>query len=138
METCLASLENANYGLAFGSGMAAESAVMNLLSAGDHLVSAEDLYGGTYRMLEKVYSRYGIEISYVDAREPANIAAALLPNTRLVWIETPTNPLLQLVDIAAVAEITARRRIPLLVHKTFAGPYLHNPLDLGAHVLRPP
>src|SRR6266478_5521943 len=92
LETCLASLENAKFGLAFGSGMAAESAVINLLSTGDHLVSAEDLYGGTYRMFEKVYSRYGIEITYVDAREPANIEAALRPNTKLVWIETPTNP----------------------------------------------
>lgn len=134
LETCLASLENARYGLAFGSGMAAESAVMNLLSAGDHVVATEDLYGGTYRMFEGVFKRYGIEFTYADAREPANIHSAIRPSTKLVWIETPTNPLLQLVDIAAVAEITGDR-IPLVVDNTFASPALQNPLDLGADIV---
>ncbi len=135
LETCLASLENGKFGLAFGSGMAAESAVMNLLSAGDHVVSAEDLYGGTYRMFEGVYRRYGIDITYVDARMTSNIEQAIRPDTKLVWIETPTNPLLQLVDIAAAAVTTRPRRIPLVVDNTFASSALQNPLDLGADIV---
>jgi cystathionine beta-lyase/cystathionine gamma-synthase len=135
LEQCLASLENAAHGLAFASGLAATSAVLNLLSAGDHVVAAEDLYGGTYRLFERVYRRYGLDFTYVDAREPANLRAALRPETRLLWIETPTNPLLHLVDIAAAAEIARAAGVPLAVDNTFASPYFQRPLDLGATVV---
>jgi cystathionine gamma-synthase/cystathionine gamma-lyase len=134
LEECLASLENAAHGLAFASGLAATSAVLNLLSAGDHVVAAEDLYGGTYRLFERVYRRYGVTFSYADAREPAHLRAALRPETRLIWIETPTNPLLHLVDIAAAAEIARGAQVPLVVDNTFASPYFQRPLDLGAAV----
>ncbi len=135
LEECLASLENGRYGVAFASGMAAETAVVNLVSAGEHVVVAEDLYGGTYRLFEKVFRRYGVEFTYVDARDPAKVAEAIRPNTRLAWIETPTNPLLQLVDIAAVAEVTRARGVPLAVDNTFVSPALQNPLDVGADVV---
>jgi cystathionine beta-lyase/cystathionine gamma-synthase len=135
LEQCLASLENAAHGLAFASGLAATSAVLNLLSAGDHVVAAEDLYGGTYRLFERVYRRYGLDFTYVDAREPENLRAALRPETRLLWIETPTNPLLHLVDIAAAAEIARGAGVPLAVDNTFASPYFQRPLDLGAAIV---
>jgi cystathionine beta-lyase/cystathionine gamma-synthase len=135
LEQCLASLENAVHGLAFASGLAATSAVLNLLSAGDHVVAAEDLYGGTYRLFERVYRRYGVSFTYVDAREPAHLRAALRPETRLMWIETPTNPLLHLVDIAAAAEIARGAQVPLVVDNTFASPYFQRPLDIGAAVV---
>jgi cystathionine beta-lyase/cystathionine gamma-synthase len=135
LEACLASLENAAHGLAFASGLAATSAVLNLLSSGDHVVAAEDLYGGTYRLFERVYRRYGVTFTYVDAREAGNLRGALRPETRLIWIETPTNPLLHLVDIAAAAEIARAARIPLAVDNTFASPYFQRPLDLGATIV---
>jgi cystathionine beta-lyase/cystathionine gamma-synthase len=135
LEACLASLENAAHGLAFASGLAATSAVLNLLSSGDHVVAAEDLYGGTYRLFERVYRRYGVAFTYVDAREADNLRRALRPETRLIWIETPTNPLLHLVDIAAAAEIAREARIPLAVDNTFASPYFQRPLDLGATIV---
>src|SRR5438874_9194782 len=106
METCLASLEGAKHALAFSSGMAAVDAVMRLLKPGDHLVLAEDVYGGTVRLVEDITRASGVEVTYADAAEPTRISEALRPNTKLVWIETPTNPLLRLVDIAAVAQIT--------------------------------
>jgi cystathionine gamma-lyase len=134
LEACLASLENAAHGLAFASGLAATSAVLNLLSSGDHVVAAEDLYGGTYRLFERVYRRYGVTFTYVDAREADSLRRALRPETRLIWIETPTNPLLHLVDIAAAAEIARKARIPLAVDNTFASPYFQQPLDLGATI----
>lgn len=135
LEVCLASLENAAHGVAFASGLAATSAVLNLLSSGDHVVAAEDLYGGTYRLFERVYRRYGLTFTYVDAREAANLRGALRPETRLIWIETPTNPLLHLVDIAAAAEIARTAHIPLAVDNTFASPYFQRPLDLGATIV---
>ncbi|HME80521.1 MAG TPA: cystathionine gamma-synthase [Candidatus Eremiobacteraceae bacterium] len=134
LERCLAALENASFGLSFASGMAATSAVMNLLSAGDHVVVNDDLYGGTFRLFDKVLTRYGLTFTYVDATDPARVAAAMSPKTRLVWLETPTNPLLHLVDIAAVAQLCAARDALLAVDNTFATPYLQNPLDLGAHL----
>jgi cystathionine beta-lyase/cystathionine gamma-synthase len=135
LEECLASLEGATHGLAFASGLAATSAVLNLLSAGDHVVAAEDLYGGTYRLFERVYRRYGLTFTYVDARDPANLRAALRPETRLIWIETPTNPLLHLVDIAAAGAIAREAGVPLVVDNTFASPYFQRPLDLGATLI---
>lgn len=133
LESCIASLENGRFGLAFASGMAAETAVMNLASAGDHVVVTEDLYGGTYRLFEKVFKRYGVEFSYIDARDLNKVRESIRPNTRLVWIETPTNPLLQLVDILAVKETIGD--IPLIVDNTFASPALQNPLNLKANVV---
>jgi cystathionine gamma-synthase/cystathionine gamma-lyase len=135
LESCLASLESGRYGLAFASGLAATNTVLNLLSAGDHVVVAEDLYGGTYRLFARVFARYGVEFSYVDARDPANVRGALRPNTRLVWVETPTNPLLQLVDLAAVAAVAREGGAWLAVDNTFASPYFQRPLELGADIV---
>jgi cystathionine beta-lyase/cystathionine gamma-synthase len=115
LERCLASLEDARFGLCFASGMAATSAVMNLLSAGDHVVVNEDLYGGTFRLFDKVLTRYGISFTYVDATDAARVGAAMKPATKMVWLETPTNPLLHLVDIRAVAALCAPRAALLAV-----------------------
>ena len=134
LETQLAALEDARYASAFASGMAATSAVMNLLSAGDHAIVSEDLYGGTYRLFSRVFERYGLTFSYVDMTDPENVRAALQPNTKLIWIETPTNPLLRLVDIAAVAGLK-RAGIIVAVDNTFATPYFQSPLVLGADVV---
>jgi cystathionine gamma-lyase len=148
LETQLAALENAAHASAFASGMAATSAVLNLLSAGDHVVVSDDVYGGTYRLFSKVLSRYGIEFTYVDLSDLDATRATLRPNTRLIWIETPTNPLLKLVDIAAIArfchptrgEREARaeakdRQVLVAVDNTFATPYFQQPLALGADVV---
>ncbi len=134
LEQQLASLEEAAYCSAFSSGMGATNTVMNLLSAGDHVVVGEDLYGGTYRLFSKVYERYGIAFTYVDAAVAENVRAALRPNTKLVWIETPTNPLLNLVDIAAVAAVKPAG-VLLCVDNTFASPYFQRPLTLGADIV---
>ncbi len=135
LEECLAALENGKYGLAFASGMAAEYAVLNLLSAGDHLISCDDLYGGTYRIFEKVMRRYNVETTYVTSGTIADYEKAIRPNTKLIWLETPTNPLLRLVDIKAVADIAHRHQILLVVDNTFSSPYFQQPLDLGADIV---
>lgn len=135
LEECLASLEGARLGLAFGSGMAATSAVLSILRPGDHVIAADDLYGGTYRIFERVLRPMGIAFTYVPARETAAYAAAITPKTRLIWAESPTNPLLTLVDIAAVARVARERGVTLVVDNTFATPYLQQPLALGAHVV---
>ncbi|GAC1370899.1 MAG: cystathionine gamma-synthase [Ktedonobacteraceae bacterium] len=135
LEACLASLENGQHGLAFASGLAAEQAVLSLLSAGEHMVSCDDLYGGTYRIFERILRRYNIETNYVTAGAVANYEQAIRPNTKLIWLETPTNPLLQLVDIRAVAEIAHRHNILLVVDNTFSSPYFQQPLDLGADIV---
>ena len=135
LETCLASLESAERGLAFASGMAAVDAVLSTLVPGDHVVSAGQIYGGTYRLLETVYKRRGVEVTYVDGRRPEAFSDALRPETKLAWIESPTNPLLELVDIAAVAAITKPRGIGLVVDNTFPSPYFQRPLELGADVV---
>ncbi len=135
LEACLASLEGAEHGLAFASGLAATSALLSVLGPGDHVIAAEDLYGGTYRLFERVLARRGIEFTYVDGRDPEAFRAVVRPSTRLVWIETPTNPLLHLVDIAAVADICRQHGILLAVDNTFATPYFQQPLALGADVV---
>jgi cystathionine gamma-lyase len=135
LEQCLAALENGHYGLAFASGMAAEQAVLSLLNSGDHLVSCDDLYGGSYRIFERIMRRYDVETSYVPAGNIAEYEQAIRPNTRMIWLETPTNPLLRLVDIAAVAEIAHRHNLLLIVDNTFASPYLQQPLQLGADIV---
>ncbi len=137
LEACLAALEGGRYGLAFASGLAATDTVLHLFEPGDHILAGNDVYGGTFRLFDKILRRYGLEFSYVDTTDPQNVAAALRPNTRLVWLETPTNPLLNVTDIAAVAEIVhAHPARPLLaVDNTFATPYLQQPLRLGADLV---
>lgn len=135
LEKQLASLENAEFASAFGSGMAATSAVMNLLSAGDHVVASDDLYGGTYRLFSRVLQRYGLTFTYVDASNAVALAAAITPATRMIWLESPTNPLLKLVDIRAVCEIARDKRVIVAVDNTFATPYFQQPLGLGASVV---
>ena len=134
LEAQLASLENGAYGVAFASGVAATSAVVNLLSAGDHVVVGDDLYGGTYRLFSRVYARYGVEFTYVDMSDIAAVRAAIKPNTKLFWLETPTNPLLKLVDIAAICALRGPGQY-VAVDNTFASPYFQQPLALGADVV---
>lgn len=131
LEKQLASLEDAEYCSAFSSGMAATAATLNLLSAGDHVVVTDDLYGGTYRLFSRVLSRYGLEFTYVDMSDLATVRGAIRSNTKMLWLETPTNPLLKLIDIAAVAALKRPGQI-VVVDNTFATPYLQNPLKLGA------
>ncbi len=134
LETCLAALEGGRFGFAYASGMAAINGVMQLLSAGDHVVVADDLYGGSYRLFTQVMPRFGVRFSFVDATRLEEIDKAFEPATRVLWIESPTNPLLRLIDIAACGEIARRRGAQLVVDNTFATPFLQNPLALGAHV----
>jgi cystathionine gamma-lyase len=135
LEACIASLENGKYGLAFASGLAAEQAVLSLLSSGDHMVACDDLYGGTYRVFERILRRYQVETSYVTANNVPDYEKAIRPNTKLIWLETPTNPLLSLVDIRAVAEIAHRHHALLVVDNTFSSPYFQQPLELGADIV---
>ncbi|MFL6216409.1 MAG: cystathionine gamma-synthase [Blastocatellia bacterium] len=134
-EKNLAALESGHFGYAFASGMAATNAVMTLLRAGDHVIVSDNTYGGTFRLFDKVLRKFGLEFSYVDAREPQNVEDAARAETRLVFIETPTNPVMSLVDIAAVAEITKRRGLRLVVDNTFMSPYFQRPLELGADIV---
>ncbi len=135
LEECIAALENGRYGLAFASGVAAEQAVLSLLSTGDHIVSCDDLYGGTYRVFESIMRRYNVETSYVATNAIAEYERAIRPNTKLLWLETPTNPLLRLVDIRAIADIAHRHNVMLVVDNTFSSPYFQQPLDLGADIV---
>lgn len=135
LEENLAALEGGRCGLAFASGMAAANAVMNLLKAGDHVIAGNDLYGGTYRLFTKVYAQYGISFTFVDATQPEQVESAFRPNTRLLWIESPTNPLLRVVDLKAMAAIATKRNCLLVVDNTFASPYLQQPLNLGADLV---
>ncbi len=135
LEVCLAALEGAEYGIGCASGLAAVSIVTDLLSAGDHVVVGEDVYGGVYRLFERVKRKFNIDFTYVDAADPLNIENALRANTKLVWIETPTNPLLNLADIAAIGKICKREQITFAVDNTFATPYFQKPLELGADVI---
>lgn len=135
LEACLASLEGAKYGLCFGSGLAATNNVMNLLSQGDHVIVADDVYGGTFRIFDKVFTRYGVTFSWVDARDVKNIEKAITPNTKMIWLETPTNPLLQIIDIKAITDLARSKKLKTVVDNTFASPYLQNPLALGADIV---
>lgn len=135
LETCLAALEMASGGLAFASGMAASDAVLSILRPGDHIVSAAQIYGGTYRIFETIYRPRGIEISYVDGTDANNFKSVISDKTKLIWIESPTNPLLELVDIRAVAAISRAAGAKLVVDNTFATPYFQQPLELGADVV---
>jgi cystathionine gamma-lyase len=135
LEACIAALEGGAHGLAFASGCAATTTVLSLLSAGDHVVACDDLYGGTYRLFTKVLARLGIEFTFVDMADIANLTNSLQPNTRMVWIETPTNPLLKLVDIEAAAAAVKGRDILVAVDNTFMSPYFQTPLELGADIV---
>jgi cystathionine gamma-synthase/cystathionine gamma-lyase len=135
LEEALASLEGGKRGLAFASGVAATSAVLRLLKPGDHVVAGDDLYGGTFRLLDKVYRPWGLRVDYADSTDPAAFAAAVRPETRLIWVETPTNPLLKIVDIAAVAAVARRAGARLVVDNTFVSPYFQQPLALGADIV---
>ena len=134
LERNLAGLEGAKHGLSFASGLAATNALMQTLSAGDHVVCGQNTYGGTYRLFDKVWRRHGLEFTFVDATSTDALAAAFTPKTRFVFVETPTNPLMQLTDIAAVSERAHRRGIRVAVDNTFMTPYFQRPLELGADV----
>ncbi|GGC72050.1 cystathionine beta-lyase [Pedobacter quisquiliarum] len=135
LEACLAALENAKYGLAFSSGMGATDAVMKLLQPGDEVITGNDLYGGSYRIFTKIYMKYGIKFHFLDLSKPENIEQYINEKTKLVWIETPTNPTMQIIDIEGIAKITKANNILLSVDNTFASPYLQNPMDLGADIV---
>jgi cystathionine gamma-synthase len=137
LQDCLAGLENGNWGLAFASGMAATDTVLRMLASGDHVVAGNDVYGGTFRLFDKILRRFGLDFTFADTTDAENLADALTPSTRMVWLETPTNPLLAVTDIRAVAEVVkAHPNQPLLVvDNTFATPYLQRPLELGADLV---
>ncbi|MFA7379295.1 MAG: cystathionine gamma-synthase [Bacteroidia bacterium] len=135
LENCIAALENGKHGLCFSSGMGATDAVIKLLQPGDEVITGNDLYGGTYRMFTKVFAKFGIKFHFIDLDDANNINNYINANTKLIWIETPTNPTMKIVDIAACAAIAQKNNLILAVDNTFASPYLQNPLDLGAHIV---
>jgi cystathionine beta-lyase/cystathionine gamma-synthase len=135
LEDALAIIENGKHGLAFGSGVAATDAVIKLLNPGDEVICANDMYGGTYRLFTKIFEKYGIKFIYVDTTDVKNIQDAVTAKTKLIWIETPTNPLMNITDIEAVSHISKAAGAWLCVDNTFASPYLQNPLDLGADIV---
>ncbi len=135
LEDALAIIENGKYGLAFGSGVAATDAVIKLLNPGDEVICGNDMYGGTYRLFTKVFERFGIKFHYVDMTQIDNIKSALNNNTKLIWLETPTNPLMNITDIQGVTNLVKGKNILVCVDNTFASPYLQNPLDLGADIV---
>lgn len=131
----LAALENGNYGICFSSGLAATDAIIKLLSQGDEVISTSDLYGGTYRAFTKVYARFGLKFQFVDMTAIENIEAKITASTKLLWVETPTNPMLNIIDLEAVCAMAKRRNVLVCVDNTFASPYLQNPLDFGADIV---
>ncbi len=135
LEEAMAGIENGKFGLVFGSGVAATDAVMKLLQPGDEIIAANDMYGGTYRLFTKIYEKFGLKFRYVNMQDPENIRAHINEKTQLIWTETPTNPLMNITDIEAVAAISKEHKLVLCVDNTFASPYLQNPLDLGADIV---
>ena len=135
LEEALAVIENGKFGLAFSSGVAATDAVIKLLNPGDEVIAANDMYGGTYRLFTKIFEKFGIKFIYVDTTDVKNIEAAVTAKTKLIWTETPTNPLMNITDIEAVSSIAKKAGAWLCVDNTFASPYLQNPLDLGADIV---
>lgn len=135
LEEALAALENGKFGLCFASGLAATSTVLFTLQAGDEVVAGDDLYGGSGRLFNKVFSNFNVKFTYVDGRDPKNFESAITEKTKLIWLETPTNPMLRLVDIKAVSEIAKKKKVLLAVDNTFASPYFQRPLDLGADIV---
>jgi len=135
LEKNLAALENARFGRCFASGMSATETVIKMLNPGDEVVSTEDLYGGSYRLFTQVFKKYGIKFSFVDMRDVSNVASVISDKTKLIWVETPTNPMLSIVDISSVAEIGRKYGAKVAVDNTFSSPYLQNPLDQGADIV---
>lgn len=135
MQICLATLEGGKYGLAFASGMAATSTTMTLLRKGDHVISSDDVYGGTYRVFEKVFREWGLEFTFVNTSDLSEIEAAVKPNTRMLWIETPTNPLLKITDIKGATDLAHKHNLICVVDNTFASPYFQRPLEHGADIV---
>lgn len=135
LEQALASIENGTRGLAFASGLAATDSVMKLLKPGDEVIAMDDLYGGTYRMFARIYQEYGIKFHFVEMTDYTKFESLINANTKLVWAETPTNPLMKLADIAEIAKITKKHNLLFAVDNTFATPYLQKPLDLGADIV---
>jgi cystathionine gamma-lyase len=135
LEGCLAALEGAEHGLAFASGLAATDAILHLLEPGDHLLASDDVYGGTFRIFDKVFRRMGIEFSYVDMSEPGNVERGLRQTTKLLWIESPTNPMLKIVDLSAVARLARGHGAKTVVDNTFATPFFQRPLEHGIDVV---
>lgn len=135
LENSFASIENGNFGLAFGSGLAAIDAVMKLLSPGDEVISTNDLYGGSYRLFKKIFEGFGFKFHFVGMQDITNISSHINENTKLIWVETPTNPMMNIIDIEAVADLAKKHDLLLAVDNTFATPYLQVPLDLGADIV---
>jgi cystathionine beta-lyase/cystathionine gamma-synthase len=135
LEIALASIENARFALSFSSGVAASDAVIRLLLPGDEVIAANDMYGGTFRLFSKIFEKTGIHFHYVNMQNPENIRSLINEKTKLIWAETPTNPLMNIVDLAAVASLAKEKNILFCVDNTFASPYLQNPLDLGADIV---
>lgn len=135
LETCLASLDEGRFGLAFASGMAAEDTLLHMLETGSHIIASDDVYGGTFRLFHRVLERVGLRFTFVDATRTQNVTNAIQERTRLIWLESPTNPLMKLIDIAEVSRVAHERNIVLAVDNTFASPYCQRPLSLGADVV---
>jgi cystathionine gamma-lyase len=135
LEKCLAALENAKHGLCFSSGMGAADTIIKLLSPGDEVIATDDLYGGTYRMFTKVFAKYGIVFHFVDMHNMDLVKSLISPKTKMLWIETPTNPMMKIIDVAAFTALAKSHRLISVVDNTFASPYLQNPLDLGADIV---
>lgn len=135
LEKSIASLENGNYGLAFGSGLAAIDAILKLLKPGDEVISTNNLYGGTFRLFTKIFEGFGIKFHFIGMSEAQNIKKYINKNTKLIWVETPTNPMMNIINIETVAEISKKHQTLLVVDNTFATPYLQQPLDLGADIV---
>jgi cystathionine gamma-lyase len=134
LEQCLAALEGAKHGIAFGSGCAATTAILLSMKSGDHVLVGDDVYGGTFRIFDKVMKQFGLDATFMDMSDPLKVREAIRPNTRMIWLETPSNPMLKIFDIAALADVAKKANIPFVVDNTFATPMLQRPLDLGATV----
>ena len=134
-EKCMATLEGGRHGFAFSSGLAAISTILHLLKSGDHVVASDDMYGGTYRLFNQVFRDLGLRFDYIDMRDPGAIPSAIRPETRMLFLETPTNPLMRVLDLQAIGEVTRRLKVLFVVDNTFMTPYLLRPLELGADVV---
>ncbi|MFZ1800819.1 MAG: cystathionine gamma-synthase [Chitinophagaceae bacterium] len=135
LERAMAVIEHGKHGLSFSSGVAATDAVIKLLKPGDEVIAANDMYGGTYRLFTKIFAKFGIQFTYINMQDASEVEKAISENTKLIWLETPTNPLMNITDISAVSTIAKKRGILVCVDNTFASPYLQNPMDLGADIV---
>jgi cystathionine beta-lyase/cystathionine gamma-synthase len=135
LEEALAAIENGNFGLSFSSGVAATDAVIKLLEPGDEVICGNDMYGGTYRLFSKIFTKFGIKFHYINQQDISVVRNHINENTKLIWVETPTNPLMNIVDIKAITQLAQEKKLLTCVDNTFASPYLQNPLDLGADIV---